>query len=124
MTLRYRAASMTLVLTGWLACGQVVCATTYIKDKAHLFSPTVVREATEEIGELRSQYNLGFVSDTPVRFSEFRKLELRSKNGPSLAVARNCGMASSLRKAEVNAFERLHSVRGWNSSSFGLKYRS
>jgi VWFA-related protein len=29
--------------------------------------------------ELRSQYNLGFVSDTPVRFSEFRKLEVRSR---------------------------------------------
>ena len=29
--------------------------------------------------ELRSQYNLGFVSDQPVRFSEFRKLELRAK---------------------------------------------
>jgi VWFA-related protein len=29
--------------------------------------------------ELRSQYNLGFVSDQPVRFSEFRKLELKSK---------------------------------------------
>ena len=29
--------------------------------------------------ELRSQYNLGFVSDQPVRFSEFRKLELRPK---------------------------------------------
>jgi len=29
--------------------------------------------------ELRSQYNLGFVSDQPIRFSEFRKLELRSK---------------------------------------------
>ena len=29
--------------------------------------------------ELRGQYNLGFVSDQPVRFSEFRKLELRAK---------------------------------------------
>ena len=29
--------------------------------------------------ELRSQYNIGFVSDQPVRFSEFRKLEVRSK---------------------------------------------
>jgi VWFA-related protein len=29
--------------------------------------------------ELRSQYNLGFVSDQPVRFSEFRKLELKAK---------------------------------------------
>ena len=29
--------------------------------------------------ELRSQYNLGFVSDQPVRFSEFRKLDVRAK---------------------------------------------
>ncbi|MEO8593164.1 MAG: VWA domain-containing protein [Candidatus Solibacter sp.] len=29
--------------------------------------------------ELRSQYNLGFVSDTPVRLSEFRKLQLAVK---------------------------------------------
>ncbi len=29
--------------------------------------------------ELRSQYNLGFVSDTPVRISEFRKLQLTVK---------------------------------------------
>ena len=29
--------------------------------------------------ELRSQYNIGFVSDQPVRFSEFRKLEVRAK---------------------------------------------
>ena len=29
--------------------------------------------------ELRSQYNIGFVSDQPVRFSEFRKLEVRPK---------------------------------------------
>jgi len=28
--------------------------------------------------ELRSQYNLGFVSDQPVRFSEFRKLDLKA----------------------------------------------
>ena len=30
--------------------------------------------------ELRSQYNLGFVSDQPVRFSEFRKLDVRAKS--------------------------------------------
>jgi VWFA-related protein len=29
--------------------------------------------------ELRSQYNLGFVSDVPVRISEFRKLQLTAK---------------------------------------------
>jgi VWFA-related protein len=29
--------------------------------------------------ELRSQYSLGFVSDTPVRISEFRKLQLTTK---------------------------------------------
>ena len=29
--------------------------------------------------ELRSQYSLGFVSDQPVRFSEFRRLELKAK---------------------------------------------
>jgi hypothetical protein len=29
--------------------------------------------------ELRSQYSLGFVSDTPVRVSEFRKLQLLAK---------------------------------------------
>jgi VWFA-related protein len=30
--------------------------------------------------ELRSQYSLGFVSDQPVRISEFRKLQLKMKN--------------------------------------------
>ncbi len=44
-----------------------------------------------------------------------------SRNAPRLAVARNCGMASSSLKAEVNAFDRLHMVRGANSSCWGLK---
>jgi VWFA-related protein len=35
--------------------------------------------------ELRSQYSLGFVSDTPVRVSEFRKLQLTAK-GKNLVV--------------------------------------
>ena len=38
--------------------------------------------------ELRSQYNLGFVSDQPVRFSEFRKLELRSRTKGLLVQSR------------------------------------
>jgi len=29
--------------------------------------------------ELRSQYNLGYVSDVPVRVSEFRSIELAAK---------------------------------------------
>ena len=29
--------------------------------------------------ELRSQYNLGYVSDQPVRISEFRKIQLTTK---------------------------------------------
>lgn len=43
---------------------------------------------------------------------------------PSFAVALNCGIGSSSLSAEVNAFDRLHIVRGWNSAYFGLKYRS
>src|SRR5580658_4556950 len=38
-----------------------------------------------------------------------------SRNGPSFAVARNCGIGSSSFNADVNAFERLHIVRGENS---------
>jgi hypothetical protein len=30
--------------------------------------------------ELRSQYNLGYVSDVPVRISEFRKIQLTAKS--------------------------------------------
>jgi hypothetical protein len=40
----------------------------------------------------------------------------RSRKPANLAVARNCGIGSSCLNAEVNAFERLHIVRGWNSS--------
>jgi hypothetical protein len=35
--------------------------------------------------ELRSQYSIGFVSDTPVRISEFRKLQV-SLNQKGLSV--------------------------------------
>jgi hypothetical protein len=42
----------------------------------------------------------------------------------SLAVARNCGIGSSSLNADVKALDRLHSVLGWNSSCYGLKYRS
>ena len=44
-----------------------------------------------------------------------------SRKAPSFAVALNCGICSSSFNAEVNAFDRLHIVRGWNSSYFGLK---
>jgi len=33
-----------------------------------------------------------------------------SRNRPSFAVARNCGMGSSSLDADVNAFDRLHMV--------------
>jgi len=39
-----------------------------------------------------------------------------SRNDPSLAVARNYGIASSSLNADVNAFDRLHIVRSENSS--------
>jgi len=44
-----------------------------------------------------------------------------SRKLPSFAVARNCGIGSSSLNAEVNAFDRLHMVRGWNSWCCGLK---
>src|SRR5260370_27143597 len=44
-----------------------------------------------------------------------------SRKLPSFAVARNCGIGSSSLNADVNAFDRLHMVRGWNSSCCGLK---
>ena len=50
-----------------------------------------------------------------------RPVELRSRNSPSLAVALNCGMGSSSLNAEVNAFERLQTVRALYSSNFDLK---
>src|SRR5258708_35588567 len=37
------------------------------------------------------------------------------KKPASLAVALNCGIGSSSLKALVNALERLHMVRAWNS---------
>ena len=39
--------------------------------------------------ELRSQYNLGYVSDTPVRISEFRKLQLTVKQKGLVVQARD-----------------------------------
>jgi len=39
--------------------------------------------------ELRSQYNLGFVSDQPVRVSEFRKLQLTANRKDLVVEARN-----------------------------------
>jgi hypothetical protein len=48
--------------------------------------------------------------------------ERASRKGASLAVARYCGTGSSAFSADVNAFDRLHIVRGANSSCSGLKY--
>ena len=39
--------------------------------------------------ELRSQYNLGFVSDQPVRVSEFRTLQLGVKRKDLIVQARD-----------------------------------
>jgi len=39
--------------------------------------------------ELRSQYNLGYVSDQPVRVSEFRKIQLATKQKGLIVQARN-----------------------------------
>ena len=39
--------------------------------------------------ELRSQYNLGFVSDQPVRVSEFRTLQLTTKRKDLIVQARD-----------------------------------
>ncbi len=46
---------------------------------------------------------------------------LDSRNSPNLAVALNRGIESSFLNAEVNAFERLHNVRGSLSTCCGLK---
>ena len=46
------------------------------------------------------------------------------KNGANLPVALNWGTGSSSLNADVKAFDRLHIVRGWNSSTVGLKYSS
>ena len=43
-----------------------------------------------------------------------------SRRVPSFAVARNCGIGSSSLNTDVNAFDRLHTVRGWNSSYCGF----
>jgi len=40
-------------------------------------------------GELRSQYNLGYVSDKPVRLSEFRKIQLAAKQKDLVVQARD-----------------------------------
>lgn len=53
----------------------------------------------------------------PQNFREYRC----SRNPLSLAVALNCGIGSSSLNADVNALDRLHSVRALNSSYCGLK---
>jgi hypothetical protein len=52
-----------------------------------------------------------------------RPLHVRaeSRKPASFAVALYCGIGSSSLKALVNAFDRLHIVRGWNSAYRGLK---
>ena len=47
-----------------------------------------------------------------------------SRNEPRLAVALNCGIGSRSLNALVNALDKLHNVRGANSSTVGLKYWS
>jgi hypothetical protein len=56
-------------------------------------------------------------------FCPFQKLCLNrvSRKLPSFAVALNCGIGSSSLKADVNAFDRLHTVRALNSSIDGEK---
>ena len=54
------------------------------KDTGGGFFQVSKKEGIEEIfaliqDELRSQYSLGFVSDQPVRVSEFRKLQLTTR---------------------------------------------
>ena len=49
------------------------------------------------------------------------QLDNSARNEPSLAVALNCGIGSSSLNALVKAFERLHIVRGENSSYCGSK---
>src|SRR5258708_4042112 len=49
------------------------------------------------------------------------KSGMPARNGASFAVARKRGTGSSSLKAEVNAFDRLHIVRGRNSSYSGSK---
>jgi len=39
--------------------------------------------------ELRSQYNLGYVSDVPVRVSEFRSIQLATKQKGLIVQARD-----------------------------------
>jgi methionine synthase I (cobalamin-dependent) len=52
---------------------------------------------------------------------QLEEAEVSSRNGPSFAVALNCGIGSKLLKELVNALDRLHIVRGANSSNGGLK---
>ena len=54
---------------------------------------------------------------TPQNFREYRC----SRKPLSLAVALNCGIGSNSLNADVNALDRLQSVRALNSSYCGLK---
>src|SRR6266481_5076202 len=59
----------------------------------------------------------------PLGAPNFREAQAASsRNDASLAVALNCGMGSRSLNALVNALDKLHTVRGANSSTFGLKY--
>ena len=55
------------------------------------------------------------------RGDQFSPTVEASRNDPSFAVALNCGIGSRYLNALVNALERLHVVRGANSSTVGLK---
>lgn len=58
--------------------------------------------------------NLAFEVEVANHWTPFR-------NSARFAVALYWGRGSSSLNAEVNAFDRDHLVRGWNSSYFGLK---
>ena len=55
---------------------------------------------------------------------QLEEVDVSSRKGPSFAAALNCGIGSRLLNALVNALDRLHIVRGANSSNGGLKYCS
>jgi hypothetical protein len=61
-----------------------------------------------------------FSCDYTASHDQLEETAARSRKDASFAAALNCGIGSSSLNALVNAFERLHVVRGANSSRYGF----
>jgi hypothetical protein len=93
-----------------------------ISDDPRAAEVTARSIATAPVGCLpAAQSGRGYGVDRGYGTFQNRREKRASRYWPSLAVALNWGTGSSSLNADVKAFERLHIVRGRNSSYFGSK---